>query len=193
MHRLLLIALICVAAGFSLRAQDPLTVFRAESNLVVLHVNVFDRRSDAVPDLPQESFKVFEDDTAAGDHVLQRRRRPRGRRPHPGRQRLDDRARAHGDCRRDGVRPLQSSRGRTVHDSFQREREVRPSGNGSVHQQRLAAAFGACGIPPGRKDGAVRRGDCRAGTPGIGHAPEARARRPLRRRGQREPVTPKTK
>jgi Ca-activated chloride channel homolog len=52
----------CVAAGFSLRAQDPLTVFRVESNLVVLHVNVFDRRSDAVPDLPQESFKVFEDD-----------------------------------------------------------------------------------------------------------------------------------
>src|SRR5688572_12276808 len=62
MHRLLPIALMCVAAGFSLRAQDPLTVFRVESNLVVLHVNVFDRRSDAVPDLPQESFKVFEDD-----------------------------------------------------------------------------------------------------------------------------------
>jgi Ca-activated chloride channel homolog len=61
MHRLLLIALICVTAGFSLGAQGPLTVFRAESNLVVLHVNVFDRRSDAVPDLPQESFKVFED------------------------------------------------------------------------------------------------------------------------------------
>jgi len=63
MHRLLLIVVIPVALGFSLRAQDaPPTVFRAESNLVVLHVNVFDRRSDAVPDLPQDSFKVFEDD-----------------------------------------------------------------------------------------------------------------------------------
>src|SRR5688500_16396263 len=62
MHRLLLIALIVLAAGFSLRAQEPLPVFRAESDLVVLHVNVFDRRSDAVPNLPQSSFKVFEDD-----------------------------------------------------------------------------------------------------------------------------------
>ena len=62
MHRLLLIALICVTAALSLVAQDQLTVFRAESNLVVLHVNVFDRRSDAVPGLPQEAFKVFEDD-----------------------------------------------------------------------------------------------------------------------------------
>lgn len=62
MHRLLLIALIGLVAGFSPRAQEPLPVFRAESDLVVLHVNVFDRRSDAVPGLPQESFKVFEDD-----------------------------------------------------------------------------------------------------------------------------------
>src|SRR6185503_3677086 len=62
MQRLLLIGLISVAAAFPLGAQDPLTVFRAESNLVVLHVNVFDRRSDAVPGLPQEAFKVFEDD-----------------------------------------------------------------------------------------------------------------------------------
>ena len=62
MHRFLLIALFCVAAVCLVTAQEPLTVFRSESNLVVLHVNVFDRRSDAVPDLPQESFRVFEDD-----------------------------------------------------------------------------------------------------------------------------------
>ena len=40
--------------------QTP--VFKAESNLVVLHVNVFDRRSDAVPDLPRSAFLVVEDD-----------------------------------------------------------------------------------------------------------------------------------
>ena len=40
-------------------AQRPL--FRSESNLVVLHVNVFDGRSDAVPNLPQASFHVVED------------------------------------------------------------------------------------------------------------------------------------
>ena len=62
MNRLLLIVVFCVAAGCWAAAQEPLTVFRSESNLVVLHVNVFDRRSDAVPDLPQESFRVFEDD-----------------------------------------------------------------------------------------------------------------------------------
>jgi VWFA-related protein len=36
-------------------------VFRAHSDLVVLHVNVFDGRSDAVPDLPQQAFSVIED------------------------------------------------------------------------------------------------------------------------------------
>ena len=43
-------------------AQDPSPVFKAQSDLVVLHVNVFDDRSDAVPDLPQSVFRVFEDD-----------------------------------------------------------------------------------------------------------------------------------
>jgi VWFA-related protein len=37
-------------------------IFKAQSDLVVLHVNVFDKRSDAVPDLPQSAFLVFEDD-----------------------------------------------------------------------------------------------------------------------------------
>jgi len=62
MHRFLLIALLCAAAGLTVIAQDPRPVFRAESDLVVLHVNVFDRRSDAVPNLPQSAFKVYEDD-----------------------------------------------------------------------------------------------------------------------------------
>jgi VWFA-related protein len=54
----LLIAPIFIAT--SLLAQDP-QVFRAESELVVLHVNVFDDRSDAVPELPQTAFRVIED------------------------------------------------------------------------------------------------------------------------------------
>ncbi len=40
------------------------TVFKSQADLVVLHVSVFDRRSDAVPDLPQSAFRVFEDDKA---------------------------------------------------------------------------------------------------------------------------------
>jgi VWFA-related protein len=39
----------------------PAPVFRSESDLVVLHVNVFDGRSDAVPNLPQSAFQVAED------------------------------------------------------------------------------------------------------------------------------------
>ena len=44
-----------------LGSQEPAPLFRAESNLVVLHVNVFDGRSDAVAALPQGVFRVFED------------------------------------------------------------------------------------------------------------------------------------
>jgi Ca-activated chloride channel family protein len=62
MRRLLLVLMLCSAAGVAGDAQDPSIVFRSESNLVVLHVNVFDRRSDAVPNLPQSAFKVFEND-----------------------------------------------------------------------------------------------------------------------------------
>jgi Ca-activated chloride channel homolog len=36
-------------------------VFKAESELVVLHVNVFDGHSDAVPDLPENAFQIAED------------------------------------------------------------------------------------------------------------------------------------
>jgi len=43
--------------------QEPTAppVFKAHSDLVVLHVNVFDGKSDAVPDLPQSAFSVVED------------------------------------------------------------------------------------------------------------------------------------
>lgn len=61
----MLTAVLCAAP--LLHAQDPASqapvpVFKAESDLVVLHVNVFDRRSDAVPNLPQAAFTVVEDD-----------------------------------------------------------------------------------------------------------------------------------
>src|SRR5262245_16194648 len=42
--------------------EDP-QVFKADAELVVLHVNVFDGRSDAVPNLPQNAFTVYEDDS----------------------------------------------------------------------------------------------------------------------------------
>ena len=62
---LILTAALCAAPV--LHAQDPISqppvaVFKAESDLVVLHVNVFDGRSDAVPNLPQNAFFVAEDD-----------------------------------------------------------------------------------------------------------------------------------
>ena len=36
-------------------------VFKAGAELVVLHVNVFDGRSDAVPNLPRNAFTIYED------------------------------------------------------------------------------------------------------------------------------------
>jgi len=36
-------------------------VFKAGAELVVLHVNVFDGRSDAVPNLPRSAFTIYED------------------------------------------------------------------------------------------------------------------------------------
>ena len=44
------------------RQDDPrVPVFKAQSDLVVLHVNVFDGHSDAVPNLPEQVFQVVED------------------------------------------------------------------------------------------------------------------------------------
>ena len=59
--QLLAVVAACACAAV-IRAQDPAPVFKAQSDLVVLQVNVFDSRSDAVPDLPQSAFRVFEDD-----------------------------------------------------------------------------------------------------------------------------------
>lgn len=58
-----------LAAGVPLFAhalQNPPAeeqVFKAGAEIVVLHVNVFNGRSDAVPDLPQSAFTVFDNDT----------------------------------------------------------------------------------------------------------------------------------
>lgn len=55
---LLLTGTLALAAGVG--AQDA-PQFRSQANLVVLHVNVFNGRSDAVPSLPQTAFHVTED------------------------------------------------------------------------------------------------------------------------------------
>jgi Ca-activated chloride channel family protein len=56
---LFLSAVLCAA---SLAAQDPVPpVFTSHSDIVQLHVNVFDGNSDAVPALKKENFLVFED------------------------------------------------------------------------------------------------------------------------------------
>jgi hypothetical protein len=57
MRVVVLAALCCAPLVAGQNAQD---VFRSESDLVVLHVNVFNGRSDAVPELPQSAFSVFE-------------------------------------------------------------------------------------------------------------------------------------
>lgn len=53
------VALIVALGATSLSAASQ---FRSGTDLVVLHVNVFDEKSDAVPDLPQSAFLVLEDD-----------------------------------------------------------------------------------------------------------------------------------
>ena len=45
-----LAALLCTQ-GIGAQEPEPQAVFKSESDLVILHVNVFDGRSDAVPDL----------------------------------------------------------------------------------------------------------------------------------------------
>ena len=44
-----------------LGSQDEPITFKSDTDLVVLHVNVFDRSDDAVPNLPREAFRVFEE------------------------------------------------------------------------------------------------------------------------------------
>jgi Ca-activated chloride channel homolog len=63
--QVLLVAALGASVPFIARAAqdgEQEQVFKAGAELVVLHVNVFDGRSDAVPNLPQGAFTVFEDD-----------------------------------------------------------------------------------------------------------------------------------
>ncbi len=62
--QVLLAAAFAASVPFIARAaqdEEP-QVFKAGAELVVLHVNVFNGRSDAVPGLPQTAFTVFEDE-----------------------------------------------------------------------------------------------------------------------------------
>src|SRR5438128_11806211 len=64
-RHLVFAAALAVSAAFPLMArarQVDEQVFKSGAELVVLQVNVFDERSDAVPELPQRAFTVFEDD-----------------------------------------------------------------------------------------------------------------------------------
>ena len=69
-RHLLLGAAMCAAIPLIVHARQDDQVFKSGAELVVLHVNVFDKRSDAVPELPQSAFTVFEDDKAAGHRVF---------------------------------------------------------------------------------------------------------------------------
>ena len=60
MFRTVFPALLIVSIVSPGAAQDP-PVFKSRSDLVQLHVNVFDGDSDAVPELTKENFLVFED------------------------------------------------------------------------------------------------------------------------------------
>jgi Ca-activated chloride channel family protein len=57
----LIVVALLAAVPLTARQQETAT-FRSSSDLVVLHVNVFDGKSDAVPDLPQSAFQVFENE-----------------------------------------------------------------------------------------------------------------------------------
>jgi Ca-activated chloride channel family protein len=65
---ILLITILTATLPLLSAAQEPSAdsqapqVFKAGAELVVLHVNVFDGRSDAVPNLAQDAFAVYEDD-----------------------------------------------------------------------------------------------------------------------------------
>jgi Ca-activated chloride channel family protein len=61
-QHVLLGVVLCVAVPFVTHARQGQQVFKSAAELVVLHVNVFDGRSDAVADLPKSAFTVFEDD-----------------------------------------------------------------------------------------------------------------------------------
>ena len=67
-QRIVFASALCAAVPLLAQSQQPQPaqqdeqVFKAGAELVVLHVNVFNGRSDAVPDLPQTAFSVYEDE-----------------------------------------------------------------------------------------------------------------------------------
>jgi VWFA-related protein len=63
-RRFLLGAAFFTAIPLIVHARQDAQVFKSGAELVVLHVNVFDKRSDAVPELPQTAFTIFEDEKA---------------------------------------------------------------------------------------------------------------------------------
>ena len=56
-----LASLLCLAAGAGAQSQDDPEVVRTSTNLVVLNVGVADRKGQAVTNLTQNDFAVFED------------------------------------------------------------------------------------------------------------------------------------
>jgi len=58
---LLLLTTLAVFPAAAPQDDPRVPVFKAQSDLVVLHVNVFDGHSDAVPHLPEQVFQVVED------------------------------------------------------------------------------------------------------------------------------------
>ena len=58
---LLLFTTLAVFPAAARQDDAPVPVFKAQSDLVVLHVNVFDGHSDAVPNLPEQVFQIAED------------------------------------------------------------------------------------------------------------------------------------
>jgi VWFA-related protein len=63
-RHILLGAAFCAAIPLVVHARQDAEVFKSGAELVVLHVIVFDKRSDAVPELPQSAFTIFEDGKA---------------------------------------------------------------------------------------------------------------------------------
>ena len=60
--RLVLCLFVLSASAWTQDTQPPLTVFRSESDLVVLNVSVFDKDGNIVKGLKQSQFSVFEND-----------------------------------------------------------------------------------------------------------------------------------
>ena len=139
------------AAAFRAAPDEP-QVFKSGRRARRLHVNVFDGRSDAVPDLPQSAFTVFEDDKpqdiaffSAGDVPV-----TVGLVIDNSTSMIDRaRARARGNQR---VRRVEPSRGRDVRGRLQR---TRPHGTARARlssRPTVCSSLASLGrFPPGGK------------------------------------------